>query len=146
MARRGTSTSREAVKSTIEDTQVGRHRRQDVASGGYPRGWASFPTVGSKEQLMLAGDRPQQGPRLQETLVQLCLNFSKLLIFLASPRDLICLLPPHLLTCVCPGKAVHNSQLWALRRNSSQQIPYLRPGHTAKDSCPGRGTLQMSSA
>lgn len=77
----------------IEDTQVGRHRWQDVASGGYPRGWA-FPTVGSKEQLILAGDRPQQGPRLQETPVQLCLNFSKLLIFLASPRDLIRLLPP----------------------------------------------------
>lgn len=30
---------------------------------------------------MLVGDRPQQGPLLQEILVQLCLKFSKLLLF-----------------------------------------------------------------
>lgn len=145
MAQRGTSTSREALKSMIEDSQVGRHGWQDVASGGYPRGWA-FPTVGSKEQLMLLGDRPQQGPLLQETPDQLCLNFSKLRIFLAGPRDLICLLAlssPHLYVS---RQAAHNTQLWAPRGNFPQQTSYLRLGHTVKGFCPGRGTLQMSSA
>ena len=61
---------------------------------------------------MLAGDRPQQGPLLQEIPVQICLNFSKLLIFLASSRDLICLLPP-------------SSPHLCMSRQSSTQHPTL---------------------